>query len=137
MSLYLDASVLVALFVEEPSTAQAQARLVGEILLISDFAAAEFSAAIARRVRIGDMPASQAPITFQAFDSWVARATSRVVQDVSDTPNADILVRRLDLGLRAPDALHIAIARRLGATLSTFDLRMAHAARTLGLSASP
>lgn len=137
MSLYLDASVLVALFVEEPSTAQAQARLVGETLLISDFAAAEFSAAIARRVRIGDMPASQAPITFQAFDSWVARATSRVVQDVSDTPNADILVRRLDLGLRAPDALHIAIARRLGATLFTFDLRMAHAARTLGLSILP
>ena len=137
MSLYLDASVLVALFVEEPSTAQAQARLVGETLLISDFAATEFSAAIARRVRIGDMPASQAPITFQAFDSWVARATSRVVQDVSDTPNADILVRRLDLGLRAPDALHIAIARRLGATLFTFDLRMAHAARTLGLSILP
>ena len=137
MSLYLDASVLVALFVEEASTAQAEARLVGETLLISDFGAAEFSAAIARRVRIGDMPASQAPITFQAFDNWVARATSRVVQDVSDAPNADALVRRLNLGLRAPDALHIAIARRLGATLFTFDLGMSSAARMLGLSLLP
>ena len=55
----------------------------------------------------------------------------------SNTPNADALVRRLDLGLRAPDALHIATARRLGATLFTFDLGMASAARMLGLSLLP
>ena len=137
MSLYLNASVLVALSIEEASSAQAHARVIGETLLISDFAAAEFSAAIARRVRMGDMPATQASATFQAFDGWAARATSRVRQDASDIQNAEILVRRLDLGLRAPDALHIAIARRLGATLFTFDLTMANAARELNLSILP
>ena len=50
MSLYLDASVLVALFVEEASTAQAQARLVGETLLISDFAAATGVRPLRRRI---------------------------------------------------------------------------------------
>lgn len=133
MSLYLDASVLVALLVEEAASAEAQARIVGETLLISDFAVAEFSAAIARRVRIGDMPAGQAPLTFQAFDSWAARATTRIGQDPADAPRATALVRRLDLGLRAPDALHIAIAERLAATLFTLDRPMARAATTLGL----
>lgn len=133
MSLYLDASVLVALLIEEPFTAQAQAGIVGETLLLSDFAVAEFSAAIARRVRIGDMPAVQAPLTFQAFDSWAARAASHTPQDAGDTLRANALIRRLDLGLRAPDALHIAIAQRLGATLFTFDLGMARAAKAVGL----
>jgi hypothetical protein len=41
-------------------------------------------------------------------------------------------LRRLDLTLRTPDALNIAIAQRVGATLATFDAKMADAARALG-----
>jgi predicted nucleic acid-binding protein len=41
---------------------------------------------------------------------------------------------RLDLTLRTPDAIHIAIARRLDATLVTFDQRMATNARALGMA---
>jgi predicted nucleic acid-binding protein len=42
-------------------------------------------------------------------------------------------MRRLDLTLRTPDALHIAISGRVGATLATFDEKMAAAARVVGL----
>jgi len=43
------------------------------------------------------------------------------------------VLRRLDLPLRTPDMLHIAIAARLQAKLATFDDRMQSAATKLGL----
>jgi predicted nucleic acid-binding protein len=43
-------------------------------------------------------------------------------------------VRRFDLILRAPDALHIAIARRLDVALVTLDRRLANAAQALGIT---
>lgn len=45
---------------------------------------------------------------------------------------AEAFVRRLDLTLRAPDAINIAIATRLGLALMTFDSGMANCARALG-----
>jgi hypothetical protein len=42
-------------------------------------------------------------------------------------------VRRFDLLLRAPDALHAAICRRLDLTLVTLDQRLAKAAREVGI----
>jgi predicted nucleic acid-binding protein len=45
-----------------------------------------------------------------------------------------VYVRRFDLGLRAPDALHLAITRRLDATLVTLDRRLAAAANQLGVA---
>ena len=44
-----------------------------------------------------------------------------------------LYVRRFDLKLRAPDALHAAICRRLGMRLVTLDRRLAAAARALGI----
>ena len=52
----------------------------------------------------------------------------------ADVRLADAYVRRFDLGLRTPDALHLAIARRLDATLVTLDPRLAIAARELGVA---
>jgi len=43
-------------------------------------------------------------------------------------------LRDLTLGLRAPDAINIAIAQRLGAELATFDKKMATAASKLGVT---
>jgi predicted nucleic acid-binding protein len=39
--------------------------------------------------------------------------------------------------LRAPDAINIAIARRLGVALETFDTGMASCASTLGVAVAP
>jgi len=52
----------------------------------------------------------------------------------ADVAEASSVLRRFDLVIRTPDALHLAMARRVGAELVTFDERMADAARMLGLA---
>jgi predicted nucleic acid-binding protein len=56
-----------------------------------------------------------------------------VVIEAVDLRHATQFVRRFDLMLRAPDALHAAVCQRLGPTLVTFDQRLARAAAALGI----
>lgn len=134
MSLYLDASALLPLFIEETRTEQAHACLRGNVLIISDFAIAEFSSGVARRTRAGEIDESGATTVFAALDAWTVNATRREALTAGDVNVAISLVRRLDLGLRAPDAINIAIAQRCDASLLTFDEKMARSARSLGMT---
>lgn len=133
MSVYLDASVLVPLFIDDIFTARSRAFLQsGPEILVSDFARAEFASVVGRAVRTGDIADAQALAVFRDFDTWAetSPAAETTAQDVRTT---EAWLRRLDLNLRAPDALNIAIAKRLGASLATFDHRMAEAALALGV----
>jgi predicted nucleic acid-binding protein len=131
---YLDASVLVALFVRDALTVRSEAflRAHAPLLIVSDFAAAEFASAIARRVRMGEIVIDDAHIAFSNFDIWTERATQREEIRTADIKAAEAFLRRLDLNLRTADAVNIAIARRLDAALVTFDEKMAASARVLG-----
>jgi predicted nucleic acid-binding protein len=67
------------------------------------------------------------------FDVW---RTSTC--ETSQTTSADVvaaigLVRQPGLAFHASDAVNVAIARRLGASLLTFDKKLASNARRLGL----
>lgn len=139
MNAYLDASVLVALFVDDPSSARAIAFLEAEtpLLIVSDFAAAEFASAIARLVRIGRVKRRDARIAFTKFDGWAARTAASVEAGPADVAAAAAFLRRLEVNLRTPDAINIAIAQRVGATLVTFDARMADSARALDCEVAP
>jgi uncharacterized protein len=136
VSLYLDASLLVALFVIDPTSARADAFLSEQatVVVISDFGAAEFSSAVARRVRMRDLTRDEGRLAFAQFDTWIARSVRRRELTTADIASAERILRRLDVNLRAPDALHVAIAERIGATLVTFDQRMAANARALGMA---
>lgn len=134
MNVYLDASVIVPLFVPDPFTAKADA-LIREILpvvFISDLAAAELASAVARRVRTGESTAIEAHSVFSDFDRW-SRPHLRVQIGTADIALAATFLRRLDLPLRTIDAIHIAAARRLGTTLATFDKQMSASATALGV----
>lgn len=133
MTLYLDASALLPLFIAEARTPDAHEHLRGNVLLISDFAIAEFSSGVARRCRVGEINESGAAQVFAALDAWSVNAARRESLTAGDIGVAIGLVRRLDLGLRAPDALNIAIAQRCEAGLLTFDGNMARCARSLGM----
>ena len=136
MSLYLDANILVALLTVEPLSERADDFIQSNVerLIVSDFAAAEFASAIARRVRTRETTVEDARHDLADFDVWTARLTERTELNAGDVAAATAYMRRLDLTLLTPDALHIAIARRLDATLVTFDRGMAAAARTLGVA---
>jgi len=136
VSLYLDASVLVALFVIDPLSARAEAFLSANpvVFVISDFGAAEFSSAVARRVRTRDLTQDDGRLAFANFDSWVARSADRQETTTTDIDSANRILRRLDVNLRTPDALHVAIAQRTNATLVTFDQGMTAGARALGMA---
>jgi predicted nucleic acid-binding protein len=136
VSIYLDASVLVAMFTTDIHTGRAEAFLRGHPLdfLVSDFAGAEFASAVGRHVRTRDVTEQHARMAFAAFDDWVARWATKVSGQEADVLMATAILRRLDLNIRTADALNIAIAVRLDATLATFDDRMAENARALGAS---
>jgi len=131
---YLDASILLALLTNNPLTPRADAfmRANTPALIVSDFAAAEFASAMARRVRTGGITPDEARVAFSTFDAWAARATRREQTKAADVSEA--FLRRLDLNLRTPDALNIAIAQRIGAALVSFDEKMSPSARALGTS---
>ncbi|MEJ1969076.1 MAG: type II toxin-antitoxin system VapC family toxin [Rhizomicrobium sp.] len=135
MSVYLDASVLVALLTEDAFSAKADAyfRRGNLQLLLSDFAAAEFASVIARSVRMGQFAKQKARALFADLDDFRLSGVTSVETVPADIRGAEVLLRRLDLPLRAPDALHIAIAQRVGAELATFDGKMAASARALGI----
>ena len=139
MIAYADASLLVPLFVADRFAARAEAFLQAHRprLLVSDFGAAEFASAVSKKLRTGELAQDEAQAAFPAFDVWIAQHGPRLEVIPSDVVVAESWLRRLDLGLRTPDALNIAVAQRHGAALATFDLRMAEAARALGLELAP
>jgi len=139
VSIYLDASVLVALFTDDALSPRADAafRDVQDTLIVSDFAGVEFASAISRLVRTRDLTIDGARQVFETFDGWLNRGVHREGLRHEDVTLADGYLRRLDLTLRAPDAINIAIAQRLGASLLSFDEKMATAVQSLGLRVFP
>lgn len=135
MGVYLDANVLVALLIPDALTSKATAAVakLTDPLVVSDLAALEFASTIARKVREGDMSRKDARIALVNFDSWIA-ASERVQLEGGDVASADAIVRRLDINLHGADALHVAVAKRVGAALLTLDSKMRANAQKAGLS---
>ena len=89
------------------------------------------------RIRVGDntqgsdalITVEEAHAAFSTFDARIARTTTPLLIASAHSPLRAGFLRRLNLTLRTDDALHIAIAQRVGAELLTFDRPMANAAR--------
>ena len=138
MNVYFDASVLVALFADDFFSARLRKAMKGRQVMpvVSDFAAAEFASVIARLVRTKELSAKEAREAFSSFDAWVENSAASVQSSPEDIKLAVDALRRLNMNLRAPDAIHIAVASRLGAELATFDTRMSDCAKILGVAIS-
>ncbi len=135
MSVYLDASVVVSLFVKDALAEPARRAIIraGAILLLSDLASAEFVSAIARRHRMGALSLAEAHDAIGLFDDWANAIAQPVGTTPQDFSECSSYLRRLDLPLRTPDALHIAIARRFGASILSFDKQLTACARKIGV----
>lgn len=136
VSAYLDTSFIVSAFTEDTFTPRTRSFLRDQSLVptVTDLGAVEMASALNRLVRTGEMARREATRSFAAFDRW-SRDLVQLVQVLpADLAAAEGFLRRLDMNLRAPDAIHIAAAGRLQAELVTFDERMADCARRLGVA---
>lgn len=128
MTVLLDTSVLVAAFTPDVHSQAAEGLLdLPEQFLVSDWAAAEFSAAIRIKVRQGIVREDRLGAVETAFDDWTRALGGRQRLSPQDAIEARAMIVR-QAELRAPDALHIVIAARLSARLATFDERQGDAA---------
>lgn len=135
MSIYLDASAILPSLLGEPTSDHLERFFALHTnRLISDFAAVEVAATLSRLVRTRALNALDANSRLADFDAWRAAISSPVDLQTVDALLAGTYVRRFDLMLHAPDALHLAMARRVDATLVTLDRRMARAAGELGIA---
>lgn len=133
MAIYLDASCLVSIFAPEAETHAVldYVENAGDLPLLSDFGAGEVASAISRKTREGSISVEQGHAVLAAFDVWALDAASLVEVSSSDLRRAVAIVRRFDLKLRMPDALHVAMAEARSAILITRDRAMAAAAAAL------
>lgn len=134
MSVYVDASALTAIFVREPGWQGIAEWLAMQdgALVYSNFGFGEFRSALGNRVRRREASADYAIGLVATARSYLAPWT---LVDITspDIADASDLLERFDLGLRLPDAIHIAVARRLGLRLVSTDVRQVFAARAFGV----
>lgn len=137
MSFYIDASAILAVIGNEAASSivDGVVRRPGVKTRISDLTLAECSAALARNGRVRRWSEVQTEQFYRDLDEWALVFGEGAEIASSDIADAIAFVRLPGLALRAPDAIHIAAARRLGATLLTLDHGMAQAAAVLDVPA--
>jgi len=134
--LYLDTSLLVAALTNETRTAVVQQWLEDqdpEELAASDWVVGEFSSALSIKLRTGQIGPSDRADALAMFTSLCRDSLDIVEVSRSDFRLAARLADRHQLGLRAADALHLAICLGQGAALCTLDRRLSEAGSAVGV----
>jgi predicted nucleic acid-binding protein len=131
---YLDASVLVSAVSAELWTRTAQGWLdEAEEVLVSEWLMTEAAAALSQKQRMNVMSAAERAEAMSVLRRQTEDAMRFLPVTREDFRTAARYAERAETGLRAGDALHIAIAAAAGATLVTFDRKQARAAETFGV----
>ena len=129
-SIYVDSSVLVKRYVDEPDSDRAEAFLLGDPAWVTaQHAFVEVAIALARRTATAAYGRAMT-----AFEADWSRLSVVAVDDTLCRRAARI---GAETGTRTLDALHLAAIERLGPgtlPLITFDLRLAQAARVMGFA---
>lgn len=86
---------------------------------------------------MGEITSVEARACFADLDAWVLRTAERIETTTADVVDAESFLRCLDLTLRTPDALNIALCRRASGVLFTFDDKMVACASDLGIEVAP
>jgi uncharacterized protein len=138
---YFDTSAVVPLVLPEPSSGAMHAWLAGTdraALALGDWTVAEFASVLGVQVRARTLTRVQATAAWIELRRHVLESFAVLTPAHQDFDLATRLVLRFDLGLRAGDALHAAIAQNAGAvSFATLDKRLGAAAAKLGLVVEP
>lgn len=107
-------------------------------MAISDLTVAEFCVSLARRVKLGTLSNTEESKVLVIFGEHMAEgALHRIVLGREHYELAGQLAAASSVVVRTLDALHLAVASSINATIATFDIRMAQAARSLDLEVIP
>lgn len=131
--IYLDTSALAKIYVREPESEALEAALLGRRdILVSDLAVTELTSALMRRVREGDLDHGNSRRVYKGLLRDLADGQYRWVEmtrEVHREAERLLLTAGRRMGLRAADALHLALASIIGVrVLVSFDGRMKAAA---------
>ncbi len=133
---YVDTSALAKWYVNESRSEEVEAFLRAQPpAAISRLTALEFRCLLARRRRAGELSRKMEEELFSVFENDVRRGflTLHPLDDTHALAAMEILTRLRTHPLRTLDALHLAIAQKLGASaIVTADRVMAGAAAALG-----
>ena len=130
---YLDASVVLAYYLPDPlSDAAATIYRAGGGLVLSDWAELEATSVIARLTRSGSLAERDARTTLALLRDHVDAALyRRVTTGAEHVEEARRLIADLRVPLRAPDGLHVVLARAHRLTLVTGDRQLARSGAAL------
>ncbi|MDP2819025.1 MAG: type II toxin-antitoxin system VapC family toxin [Polaromonas sp.] len=133
---YLDTNVLMAMLCPEPETDQVLgwfARSDGIELVSCPWSRTELASALAIKQRTKQLSKKEVELAGQKGLSILASTRCELVETI-DFDEAAVLCAQSGTNLRAPDALHLSLARRTGCTaLASMDVVMQKAAKKLGL----
>ena len=128
------------LIVQEASSetiAQFLATLPADAPAISHWTRVEFASFLAREVRIGKYDRPQARGAATRFASVIGETFQVILPLADDFDRAAAYLANYDTGLRAPAALHLAVAaNRRADAIYTLDKTMLRAGALLGLPVS-
>ncbi len=129
---YIDTSVLVALFTNEATAGSIKLWYANETrtLVSSDWCMTEFACALALKERTGQLSRKQGNAAWKLFNEFCKTGLRLLPLDREVFTNAAQLVRDSQNGLRAGDALHLAVALHVQAeAFLTQDIRLGDAAK--------
>ena len=138
--LYFDTSFLAPLVLPESTSDKIAAfvrRLPVEELTVSHWTRVEFSSLIARDVRMSVLDAAAGARADARFEAMVDASFAVLLPNADDFGLAKRYLGKFNTGLRAGDALHLAIAgNRQAAAIYSLDKGLLMAGRLLDLPVS-
>lgn len=135
MACYVDTSVWMALLGRESSAlAIEQWMMRGLPLATSAWTAVEIASGLGIKARRGDLSQGQVSQTCEAFRGLLGTGgVEQVACTGLDFSQAALLCEHVAGGLRSGDALHLAVAQRVGSTLFfSFDKTLSRQAQQMG-----
>ena len=135
--IYADTSALIKRYLDEPFSAEFEALLEREAMLISRLTIVELRCALARRRRNREIDAVRETHVNAELAADIQNGTLQVGDVGTDhfTLAYHLIGRLPDIPLRTLDALHLSVAEGLTATdFATADKTQAEAATALGFT---
>lgn len=135
---YFDTSALAKWYLNEPGSEHVERWLHEHGPVdVSTLTVVEMRSLLARRRRAGELRAAHEMKVFGTLEEDVRQGylRCRPLDDGATTGATNLLAQLPEHPLRAVDALHLAVARAIGAThLATADRVMAEAGEALGMT---